>query len=748
MAHGVRPGTLVAMAAVGQAGGVGAPRVESDAPRQAVPHRLRMLEPLACLALAGHGLAVQVVTTEQALPTMLLAALVLAGLGIAGVLGWRSPLAVSIRLGVIVLLGFVLMALREEGSGYFLLWYFVVVAVHPLVLPREIGRMVAVVVPVAYLLLVPLDAADGPLPVALLRAVALALIAVFVHSAGMAFRDAVTERDGALALLHTYVDATPVGLGHWDTDLRFRWLNNALADVSGLPVAEHVGRTVAEVPGLPMTVASNLRRVLSSGEAVHDVELTARNRVWNSSYFPVRNGSLLLGVGGVVIDVTAQREAARALSHSATHDALTGLPNRTLFRDRLEVALAQAERGGRGVAVLFCDVDRFKMINDSLGHAAGDLLLRTAAQRLTEVVRGGDTVARLGGDEFALLCNRVADVEEARSVGERVCAVLREPILVGGRMITSTMSVGVAMCTPGDTDAEGFLQDADVAMYQAKDAGRDQVAVFDTRLRRTAGERLEFHTALRTAVARGGIEVAYQPVVRLGGGAAGHDGLVGLEALARWERPGHGAVQPVTFIPMAEDLGLIHALGEHVLRTACAAVRDWRNETGLPLTVAVNMSALQLAEAGCVTLVASVLDAVGLPAAALEIEITESILMLDVEASLRRLAELRELGVSVAVDDFGTGYSSLAYLRDLPVDVLKIDKSFTHRLPADRAMFAFIVELARAIGATTVVEGVETRAQLDLATEIGCDQAQGFYLSRPLPHAAVPDYLRQGARPG
>ena len=301
--HG-RADTLVAMPAERQAGGVGGPRVEADAPGQALPHRLRMLEPLACLALAAHGFAVQLVTSDHALPTMLLAGLVLAVLGVAGMLGWRSTLAVSVRLCVIVLLGFALMALREEGSGYVLLWYFVVVAVHPLVLPRHIGRLVAVVVPVAYLLLVPLDAADGPFPVALLRAVALAVIAVFVYTAGSAFRDAVAERDSALAMLHTFVDATPVGLGHWDTDLRFRWLNGALAGISDLPVADHVGRRVSQVPDMPMVVASNLRRVLRTGEAVDDVELFARDRVWNSSYFPVHNGSLLLGVGGVMIDVT------------------------------------------------------------------------------------------------------------------------------------------------------------------------------------------------------------------------------------------------------------------------------------------------------------------------------------------------------------------------------------------------------------------------------------------------------------
>ena len=414
-----------------------------------VPRRLQLLEPLACLALAGHGLAVQVVATERAVPAMAGAALVLVVLGVGGLLGWRAPWTVAARLGVIITLGFVLMAIRAEGSGYILLWYFVVVAVYPLVLPRQISRLVAVVVPAAYLLLVPLGAADGPLPVALLRAVSLAVIAVFVHAAATAYRDAVADRDSALALLRTFVDATPVGLGYWDLDLRYRWLNTALAELSGLPVAEHLGRRVAEISDLTPAVALNLHRVLLSGRPVDDIGLTSGERVWTSSYFPVRYGPRLLGVGGVVIDVTEQREAARALSRSATHDALTGLPNRALFSDRLEVALAQAERGGGVVAVLFCDVDRFKMLNDSFGHPAGDALLRTSGERLSGVVRGGDTVARLGGDEFALLCTELTDAEEAKSVGERVCAVMREPIRVGERLITSTMSVGVAVCTPG-----------------------------------------------------------------------------------------------------------------------------------------------------------------------------------------------------------------------------------------------------------------------------------------------------------
>ncbi|WP_155859300.1 bifunctional diguanylate cyclase/phosphodiesterase [Cellulomonas sp. KRMCY2] len=730
-----------------QAGGGSWRPAEGDDPRRAsVPLRLQVLEPLTGLALAGHGLAVQVVADGRSVSPITGAAALLVVLGVAGLLGWRGSWAVAARAGAVLVLGYVLMALRQEGSGYFLLWYFVIVAVYPLVLPRQVSRLVAVVVPVAYLTLVPLGASDGPLPVALLRAVSLAGIAVFVHTAATAYRDAVGDRDRALALLDTYTEATPVGLGFWDVDLRYRRLNTALAGLSGLPAALHLGQLAADIPtGVP-ALALNLRRVLRSGTPVQDVELTSGDRVWTSSYFPVRVGGTLLGVGGVVTEISERRQAARALAHSTTHDALTGLPNRVLFSDRLGVALAHAARDRELVAVLFCDVDRFKVVNDSLGHAAGDDLLRVVAERLAGVIRRGDTVARLGGDEFALLCTEIADVEAARAVGEQVCAALREPMRVGDRLIVSTMSVGVMVGEVGDIDAAGLLRDADVAMYQAKDAGRDQVAVFDPRLRSSASERFEFHGALRRAVEGGEITVAYQPVLRLDGPRLGPGGrsrdVVGVEALARWSRPGYGDVAPAIFIPLAEELGLIHSLGEQVLRTACTTILRWRAETGRPLTVAVNLSALQLAGTGCLDLVGAVLDDVGLPASALQLEITESVLMVDVEHSLGRLGELRDLGVRLAIDDFGTGYSSLAYLRDLPVDILKIDRSFTSRLPEDAAMFAFIVDLARAIGATTVVEGVETSEQLDLVTRAGCDQAQGFYLSRPLSPDAAAHYLR------
>ncbi|WP_149202995.1 putative bifunctional diguanylate cyclase/phosphodiesterase [Actinotalea subterranea] len=731
-----------------------------------VPRRLERLEPLTCLALAGHGLAVQLVAADRTAPLTWVVLGLIAALGLAGMLGVGGQAGVTARVAALVVSGAVLMARGQDGSGYYLLWSFVVVAVYPLVLTRAVSRVVVPGVPLAYLMLVPLDAADGPLPIALLRAVCLLLIGGVVHLAATSYREAVADRDAALGLLDTFVDSTPVGLGYWDTGLRYRRLNAALAELGGVAVDEHLGRVVDDLAGLSPAVALNVRRVLAHGVAIEGVDLVAGERVWSTSFFPVRVGGRLLGVGGVAVEVTEQREATRALAHSAMHDALTGLPNRVLFADRLEVALAQAVRAGETVAVLFCDVDRFKLVNDSLGHAAGDDVLREAALRLAGVVRTGDTVARLGGDEFGVLCV-VTGAEEARALGERLCAVVRQPMRVAGRLVTSTVSVGVRVQSHRYDDASGLLRDADVAMYQAKEGGRDQVAVFDAHARSGARRRLELHGALRRAVEAGEIGVAYQPVLSLArltpapgphargaevsagpsddgtalmGGAGAVDGF---EALARWAPRGHGPVSPDVFIAIAEDLGLIHALGEQVLRTACAATREWRRETGAPLSVAVNLSARQLADAGCVDLVARALADADLPAQALQLEITESVLMLDVAHSVVRLRELRELGVSLAIDDFGTGYSSLAYLRDLPVDVLKIDRSFTSRLPEDAALFGFVVDLARAIGATTVAEGIETAEILGHVARAGCDRGQGFYLARPMTADAAAGYLAE-----
>ena len=721
--------------------------------RTDVPVPLRKAEPWVVLGLAVHGLSVDLVDASSSLERLPVSAGLLLVLGLAGLLGWRSRVAVLARCGTAIVLAFLLMLGGGASGGYILLWYFVLVAVYPLVLPPAAGWALVGVVPAAYLALIPFGAADGPVAIAVVRAASLALVAAFVHTAANAYRRAVAQRDGAFELLDTYSHGSPVGMALWDRGLHLRRMNDALGTLLGVSPQDQLGRRPEQIPGLPSGVADHLRTVLATGRSERDVEVHWGGRTFLTSWYPVTSGRDVVAIGSVVADVSAERAATRALTLAATHDVLTGLPNRALLTERLEQALGAADRSGQRVAVLFCDVDRFKVVNDSLGHDAGDELLRAAAARLTSVVRPGDTVARLGGDEFAVLAPGLG-VPQARLLAERICAEARRPLLVNGEWVTATMSVGVTVAGGGDVGPAGVLRDADAAMYRAKESGRDQAAVFEVALRPGSNERLEFRASLRRAVDADQIRVVYQPVYGLagvraglaGGGladdgvarAAGASEITGFEALARWTGP-HGEVTPAEFIPTAEDAGFIGALGEQVLRHACTAVVAWRRATGRPLTMAVNLSARQLADHRSVARIGAILAEVGVPPSAVQLEITESVLMADVEGSIRRLKELRALGVSLAVDDFGTGYSSLAYLRDLPVDTLKIDRSFVSRLPQDGAVIGFVVDLARAIGASTVVEGVETVEQLHGVALAGCDVAQGFLLSKPLAAGQVAD---------
>ncbi|WP_129338086.1 putative bifunctional diguanylate cyclase/phosphodiesterase [Cellulomonas endophytica] len=698
-----------------------------------IPDRVRLLEPVTCAALAAHTVVLQLEVERTWWEALAVGAL-LAALGVSGVLGRRSVLDSTVRGAVVVVAGTLLLSQRVPGSSSLLLWYFVVASVHPLILPRRIGRVVPVVVPLAYLTLLPQEAADGGVVVALVRAFFLAALGVITGTAAAAYRQAARERGESLALLDTYLDATTVGLGFWDPALRLVRVNRGLADVLGLTLPAALGRRPHDEAALDPVVRASLERVLASGEPLPDVELLANGRVHVAGWFPVRTASRVLGVGAVVVDVTEQRRDAAALAHSATHDALTGLPNRTLFHDRVEVALAQSGRDGRATAVLFCDVDRFKLVNDSLGHAVGDELLRVVADRLQEVVRPGDTVARLGGDEFAVLCPGLSTPDEARALAERVRAAARVDLPGAGGVASASLSVGLALAGPGERDVAGLLRDADVAMYGAKGAGRDRVAVLDPAMRERATTTLTLHADLRRAVREGELALAYQPIHRLD---APGPAPVGWEALARWDRPGHGPVPPSEFVAVAEELRLMDALTDHVLRRALADVRTWRERTGRELTVAVNTSSCQLTSPDGVDRVAAALERAGLPGSALQLEITETVLMEDVAAAVPALQRLRRLGVRMAVDDFGTGYSSLAYLRDLPIDVLKVDRSFTARLPDDESIFSMVVDLAGAIGAATVVEGVETPGQLARVRRLGCPYAQGYLLGRPVPADAV-----------
>jgi diguanylate cyclase (GGDEF)-like protein len=416
--------------------------------------------------------------------------------------------------------------------------------------------------------------------------------------------------------------------------------------------------------------------------------------------------------------------------HQALHDALTGLPNRALFTDRIQHALTQGRRRGTTCGVIFLDLDRFKTVNDSLGHAAGDELLVSVARRIDESLRSADTAARLGGDEFAVLLEDLSGVDEAVLVAERIVGALKAPVVVQGREVFVSASIGIAV---GRVGASELLRQADVAMYRAKAEGKGRHRVFEESMQAEVLERLELEGELQRAIERDEIDVHYQPVVALDGQT-----LAGFEALARWTHPTRGLVPPPQFIPLAEDNGSIVALGRQILRTACHQAARWLAEfpSAEPRIMSVNLSGRQLEDPNILSDVAAALADSGLPASALVLEITETVLMHDTETTIARLTALKALGVRLAVDDFGTGYSSLRYLRRFPIDILKMAKPFVDGLDGSddegRALARAIVELATSLKLACIAEGIEASAQADVLHELGCGLGQGFHFARPM----------------
>jgi diguanylate cyclase (GGDEF)-like protein len=427
---------------------------------------------------------------------------------------------------------------------------------------------------------------------------------------------------------------------------------------------------------------------------------------------------------------------ADAMQHQALHDALTGLANRALFTDRLQHALGAGRRRGTVCGVIFLDLDRFKTVNDSLGHAAGDELLVLVAQRLDEALRSADTAARLGGDEFAILLEDLNEPEEAALVAERIAELLRAPLLVAGREVFVSASIGIAVGRFGATE---LLRQADVAMYRAKADGKATYRVFAPSMESDVPERLALETELLHAIERDEIDVHYQPVIALDGRT-----LAGFEALARWNHPVRGLVPPPQFIPLAEENGSIVALGRHVLRRACYQGMRWLQEfpSDEPRIMSVNLSGRQLEDPDIIGDVAAALADSGLPPSALVLEITETVLMHDTEATIARLAALKALGVRLAVDDFGTGYSSLRYLRRFPIDILKMAKPFVDGLLEaedgdGRALARAIVDIASSLHLSCIAEGIEVGAQATALHELGCGLGQGFHFARPMEPAAI-----------
>lgn len=422
------------------------------------------------------------------------------------------------------------------------------------------------------------------------------------------------------------------------------------------------------------------------------------------------------------------------LSHQAHHDPLTGLPNRTLFLEFLQLAMARARRYRSTVAVLFLDLDRFKVVNDSLGHDAGDELLVALGQRLRGIVRPGDTVARFGGDEFTILCEDLPTAgagDHATDVAERLLHVIEQPFLLDGEEQYLSASIGIALAAPGAERPEGLLRDADAAMYRAKERGKGRWELFDEVMRATALERLETENALHRALDRGELRVHYQPMVSLR-----DPRCIGAEALVRWAHPDRGLLDPEQFIDLAEESGLIVPVGCWVIEDACRRSRRWRTEHGPSFVVSVNLSGRQLSNPELARQVSTALEHTGADPAGLCFEITENVLMDDVEATIGAITALKRLGVTLSIDDFGTGYSSLGYLKRFPVDAVKVDRSFIHGLgtdPEDSAIVAAVVSLGHALGLTVIAEGVETDRQLSELVDLGCDAAQGYLFARPGP---------------
>jgi diguanylate cyclase (GGDEF)-like protein/PAS domain S-box-containing protein len=484
----------------------------------------------------------------------------------------------------------------------------------------------------------------------------------------------------------------------------------------------------------------------SAGTA-RGIELQMRDSAgdWRHAQMILTNLLHEPAVAGVVVtirDIHERKAFERQLTQQAFHDSLTGLPNRLLLHDRLRQALMRAIRRGTRVAVLFLDLDNFKLINDGLGHAVGDELLVQAAARLRSCIRAEDTLARLGGDEFVVVLEHLTCEADAIPVALSITKEFGRVFALGGRDLTVTVSMGIALSEAGPEEADNLLRDADVALYRAKSDGKARHVVFDASMRINALARLELEHDLRYAIAKDELRVHYQPIVSM---ASAHVGE--MEALVRWQHPTQGLLPPANFIAIAEESGLIVPLGQWVLQEACRQVAAWHAEfpTDPPLMLSVNLSPRQFQSSNLVEEVARTLRETKLQPGSLKLEITEGVIMRDVEATIGTLSQLKELGIKIAIDDFGTGYSSLAYLKRLPLDVLKIDRSFVAGLGHDQedtAIIRAIISLAKSLDLAITGEGIETREQAALLGAWGCDCGQGFYYGKPLDSARTATLLR------
>jgi diguanylate cyclase (GGDEF)-like protein len=543
------------------------------------------------------------------------------------------------------------------------------------------------------------------------------------------------------------LDAVPGGVSWINSDLQYLGINSRLASTFSLTPQDFIGKQIGFLnssPGFAEFVREFVQSPDQSGSRELDMFIDGDRRV-----YLIMAQKYLLGQSAVFvgIDITERKLAEEKLFHDAFYDKLTELPNRALFMERLERSLEYAKRRDNYLfAVLFLDFDDFKIINDSLGHTIGDLLLSAIARRLESAIRSADTVARLGGDEFVVLLDDIEGLEDATHIAERIQRGLAVPFNLNGQEVFIAVSIGIALNMGSYTRSEDLLRDADTAMYRAKVQGRNRYEVFDRQMHAQALQRLQLETDLHRSLDHEDFRVHYQPIVSLE-----TNQLSGFEALVRWERPQRGFTVPAEFIGLAEETGLIVPLDRWVLREACEQMRTWQQE--IPecgnLTVSVNISSRQFAQRDFVDYLSRLLLTLGLAPQQLRLEITESAIMDNVATVSNMLKDLRALGVRISIDDFGTGYSSLSYLHRLPLNTLKVDRTFVsqmHDLTENLEIVRAVVTLAHSLNLDVVAEGVESPAQLSRLRELGCEFAQGFCFSRPVDSDTARGIIERGSQ--
>jgi len=559
--------------------------------------------------------------------------------------------------------------------------------------------------------------------------------------------------------LHRYiVNTSPDIIYILDQDGHFTFINERIESLLGFSKEEIVGKHYSFlVHHDDMEQAKyvfNERRI--GTRAAKNIELRLKckdddnTRHFNNRTLPIELSAMGMYVGkddsksnytgtyGVARDVTERKIAEETINFQAYHDLLTKLPNRALLRDRLSLAINQAQRNDENIAVMFLDLDRFKNINDSLGHMIGDELLQQVSMRLKECIRAGDTLARFGGDEFTLMLPKLTDArEDASALAEKITNNLKKPFTIDGHELYVSVSIGIALYPQDGTHMDNLIKHADVAMYHVKGQGKNGYQFYSNEMNVPYIEKLSLDTGIHRALDKNEFKLVYQPQINLQSGE-----IVGVEALLRWEHPEHGIISPSEFIPFAEESGLIVDVGYWVLKTACAELSRWR-EAGLPeIRMSVNISARQLMEDDIVKNILSTLKDYNVPGHCIELEITENAIMDDMDSVIRKLQELSHHDITIAIDDFGTGYSSLSYLHKLPIHTLKIDRTFlkeSHINKGDNTIINTIVAMAKGLNLNVIAEGVETQTQLDYLREIECSEAQGFLFGKPLP----PDIISQ-----